>query len=247
MNLVLDIGNSYFKVAVFKGEDIIHLSSCKNIEFEKLRNEIQKLKKQYSKIENVILSSVSFECIELDDFLLKNFRFFLKLSHKTKIPIRNLYKTPETLGKDRLAAVIAVNNIFPNTDVLVFDAGTALTIDFINNKNEYKGGNISLGILMRYKALHHFTKKLPELSINNNFEIISGLNTNEAIYGGVQNGILYEVEGYIKQYKDKYPQLKVVFTGGDTFFFENRLKNKIFADPNIVLKGLNIIINYNAT
>ncbi len=247
MNLVLDVGNSYTKVSLFRGEDIIHLSLFKSNEYVNLINEIKRIVKEYPNTKKVIVSSVSSEHIELDRFLSENFEFSLKLNHFTKIPIKNLYKTPETLGKDRLAAVIAANNIFPKTDVLIFDAGTALTVDFINKNNEYLGGSISPGIMMRYKALHHFTKKLPELTINSNFDEIFGSTTNEAIISGVQNGIINEVEGFIKKYSKKYPEVKIIFTGGDTFFFEKRLNNKIFADPNIVLKGLNIILEYNAT
>ncbi|MCF6366433.1 MAG: type III pantothenate kinase [Bacteroidales bacterium] len=244
MNLILDLGNSYTKAALFRRGEISHLSSFKTC--EEITDKIKKLTEQQS-VKKVILSSVSSEFIELDNFLSENFDFYLKLNHKTKVPIKNFYETPETLGKDRLAAVIAASNIFPNTDVLVFDAGTALTIDFINQNNEYLGGSISPGINMRYEALHYFTKKLPKLTIDENIDSLTGKNTNESIITGVQNGILNEVEKYIEKYLIKYPELKVVFTGGDTYFFEKRIKNKIFTDPNIVLKGLNIILEYNAT
>jgi len=244
MNLILDLGNSYTKTALFRGEKFFHLSSFKTDD-----SILSKIKQIADKqlIKKVILSSVSSEFIELDNFFSENFDFFLKLDVNTKIPIKNIYETSETLGKDRLAAVIAANNIFPNSNVLVFDAGTALTIDFINERNEYIGGSISPGLNMRYKALHHYTKKLPELSINNNFDSFIGKNTNDSIITGVQTGILNEVEKYIEKYTERYSDLKVIFTGGDTYFFEKRIKNKIFADPNIVLKGLNIILNYNAT
>jgi len=246
MNLILDIGNSYSKLSLFIDGLFSHLYSIKSNDNNLLINEILKIKQKYANINKVILSSVSSEHAELEEFISKSFKIFIKLNHKTKIPIINLYRTPKTLGKDRLAAVVAANNIFPNSNVLVFDAGTALTIDFINNKKEYLGGSISPGIKMRYKALNYFTKKLPIINFDDNFKNILGTTTREAILSGVQNGIINEVEGYIYKYSENYKDLKIIFTGGDTFFFEKRLKKTIFADPNIVTKGLNIILEYNA-
>lgn len=245
MNLIIDIGNSYSKIALFRGESIFHLSSIKSNDFKLLINEIKKIKNKYSEINKVIISSVSSEHIEIDNFLKEKFKVYIKLSHKTKIPIKNLYKTKETLGKDRLAAIIGANNIYPNNNVLVFDAGTALTIDFINNKNEYLGGGISPGIKMRFNALNYFTKKLPNLNLDNEFCSDFGTSTESSIKSGVQNGILNEIEGYILKYSKKYKELKIIFTGGDTFFFDKRLTNEILSDPNLVLKGLNIILKYN--
>jgi len=246
MNLIIDIGNSYSKVSLFKGEKFSQLSLIKSKDFNLLFNEIKEIKNKYPEINKAIISSVSSEHIELENYLYNNFDFFIKLNYKTKIPIINLYKTPKTLGKDRLAAIIAANNIYPNSNILIFDAGTALTIDFINNKNEYLGGGISPGIEMRYKALNYFTKKLPKYSIDNEFNENFGATTEEAIISGVQNGIINEVEGYISKYSKKHTDLKIFFTGGDTFFFNKRLKYNIFADPDIVIKGLNIILEYNA-
>jgi len=246
MNLIIDIGNSYTKLSIYRGESVYNLSSIKSNEHELIISKIKQLKKQQKGIKKVILSSVSSEHIELEEYLLQNFIFFIKLSHQTKIPIKNLYKTPKTLGKDRLAAVVAANNIFPNNNVLVFDAGTALTIDFINNKSEYLGGSISLGIETRFKALNYYTKKLPKIDLNINFNNSLGTTTEEAITSGVQNGIINEVEGYISNYSKKYKDLEIIFTGGDTFFFEERLTEKILSDPDIVSKGLNIILEYNA-
>ncbi|NPA44644.1 MAG: type III pantothenate kinase [Chlorobi bacterium] len=246
MNLIIDIGNSYSKLSIYRGKTSFHLSSIKSNEHKLLISKIKQLKKQKQIIKNVILSSVSSEHAELEDYLLNNFDFFIKLNHETKIPIKNLYKTPKTLGKDRLAAVVAANNIFPNTNVLVFDAGTALTIDFINENAEYIGGSISPGIEMRFKALNYFTKKLPKFNLNTDFDKSFGATTEEAIISGVQNGILNEVEGYINKYSKKYKNLEIIFTGGDTFFFKERLTKKILTDPDIVMKGLNIILEHNA-
>lgn len=166
------------------------------------------------------------------------------LSEKTSLPIINNYKTPLTLGKDRLAAVIGASVLYPGKDVLVFDAGTCLTIDFINLDKEYVGGRISPGIEMRYNALHTFTDKLPLIRSEKNALVI-GNDTKTSIISGVQQGILAEVKTIISEYKSQNADTFFVFTGGDSFYFEKELKNSIFANPNLVLIGLNEILDYN--
>ena len=246
MNLITDIGNSYTKLAVFDKNILINKLSFKNEKSEKTSEEIVKLKQQYPQIKNFILSSVKKEDRKLRNLIRDLFQNYVFFNDETPVPIKNLYETPKTLGKDRLAGIIAAGNIFPNSNVLVFDAGTALTVDFLNDEKEYSGGSIAPGLEMRYQALNHFTDKLPKLEISDNFEHMIGKNTENSIHSGVQNGILYEIEGWIKRFSEKYTNLKVTFTGGDTFFFERRLKKQIFAEPNLVLIGLNIILKYNA-
>lgn len=166
------------------------------------------------------------------------------LSEKTPLPIINNYKTPLTLGKDRLAAVVGASVLYPGKDVLVFDAGTCLTIDFINSDKEYVGGRISPGIEMRYNALHTFTDKLPLIKSEKN-TLVLGNDTKTSIISGVQQGILAEVKTIISEYKSQNTDTVFVFTGGDSFYFEKELKNSIFANPNLVLIGLNEILDYN--
>ena len=165
-------------------------------------------------------------------------------SEKTPLPIINSYKTPLTLGKDRLAAVVGASVLHPGKDILVFDAGTCLTIDFINSNKEYIGGRISPGIKMRYSALHTFTDKLPLIKSEKNVLVI-GNDTKTSIISGVQQGILAEVKTIISEYKSQNTDTVFVFTGGDSFYFEKELKNSIFANPNLVLIGLNEILDYN--
>jgi len=246
MNLVADIGNSYTKLAVFDNDILTEKYSLKNESFEKIKEKITKLKKRFSCLDNFILSSVKHENIELEKLIKEFFQHYIFFNNKTPVPIKNMYKSPKTLGKDRLAGIVAAGNIFPNTNVLVFDAGTALTVDFINDKSEYYGGSISPGLAMRFKALNKFTDKLPQVSVNEKFNNHFGTTTENAILSGVQNGIIYEVNGHIQKYSEKNPNLKVTFTGGDTFFFERRLKKQIFTEPNLILIGLNIILQYNA-
>ena len=154
------------------------------------------------------------------------------------------YKNPETLGKDRIANIVAVSEEYPNKNVVVIDAGTCITYDFINKDQEYLGGRISPGLEMRYKSLNEFTELLPKLSVSGESKFI-GDDTESSIYSGVEQGVLSEVNSLIFGFRKENEDLIVVVTGGDTFFFENALKNIIFADQNLVLKGLNIILKYN--
>jgi len=239
MNLVIDIGNSLSKLALFKGNEQVEFASTEKLNLVFLQNFLQKKKD----IKSAILSSVINHSNEIDAFLKKNF-FFIELSATTKLPMKNQYKTPETLGKDRLAAAVGANHLFPNANVLSIDVGTAIKYDFVNDENEYLGGGISPGIDMRFKALHTFTGKLPLISFQNPEKLI-GENTSDSILSGVLNGAIAEVKGIIAEYEKQFPNLKVVLTGGYSGFFAKQLKNTIFADLFLVLKGLNVILNFN--
>ena len=168
----------------------------------------------------------------------------LWLNHQTPLPVVNLYETPETLGYDRIAAAVGANERFPDRDVLVIDAGTCITYEFIDSKGQYHGGNISPGMQMRFKALHQFTGRLPLVDANGR-KLLMGRDTETAIRTGVMKGIEYEISGYIESMKHKYPELLVFLTGGDEFSFDSSVKSIIFADRFLVLKGLNRILNYN--
>ena len=167
------------------------------------------------------------------------------VTYKTgEIPGVNLYETPETLGYDRMAAVVGANEQFPHRDILVIDAGTCITYEFIDSKGQYHGGNISPGMQMRFKALHQFTGRLPLVDTNGR-KLPMGRDTETAIRAGVMKGMEYEISGYIESMKHKYPELLVFLTGGDDFSFDSSVKSIIFADRFLVLKGLNRILNYN--
>jgi type III pantothenate kinase len=235
---VIDFGNTLVKTAIFCGEDITELFTEKTLELSILRNLTQKYPAKHA-----IVSSVISVPQEIQDFLNDHF-ILTELSHKTPVPIENLYKTPETLGRDRLAVAVAAHKIFPGSAVLAIDAGTCITFDFLDASGKYYGGGISPGINMRFKALHTFTQRLP-LVKHQNFEALSGATTEESILSGVLNGIIAEVDGIIAEYHDLNDGLKVMITGGDMNFFAKKLKSNIFATPNLVLKGLNEILNFN--
>jgi len=241
MNLVIDIGNSSTKYAIFKEEEMLAAYTIDNGNLL----DIIAYAMAVDNIKAVLLSAVisNFLTLKLITELHKKY-FFIELNATTPLPLKNLYETPNTLGMDRLAVVVGANSIFKNNNVLVIDAGTFIKYDFINQQNEYLGGGISLGIDMRFKALHNYTDKLP-LIMPETFNELIGRNTRESILSGVQQGILAEVSGIVAVYEAKFEHLKVVLTGGSMRFFESHLKNSIFARPFILLNGLNIILNHN--
>jgi len=245
MNLVIDIGNTLTKTAIFNGQEILSFSSFEKFSLAVLKELLSK----NPSVKNVILSSVINHDTSILEFLRSKY-FFIELSEKTKIPVKNLYQSPPSLGKDRLASAVGVNSLFPNQNVLAIDAGTCIKYDFVNSKNQYQGGGISPGIDMRFKALNQFTDKLPILSYKQ-FDKLIGENTDESILSGVMNGVAEEVKGIIGRYQQQYPDIKVVFTGGFMKFFErffniSGMENSIiFADSFLVLKGLNQILIFN--
>jgi type III pantothenate kinase len=206
---------------------------------------LKMLKDEHPQLKKVILSSVKPYDEELNQFLSGNFDQFLELDQNTALPIENLYETPETLGKDRIAAAAGANELFPAQNLLIIDAGTAITYDLVSEKNQYIGGNISPGLTMRFKALNHFTGKLPLVKYRDEFQSI-GTNTIDAIRAGVQNGVLFEMAQTIDLFNRNYQNLQIIMTGGDSNFFERKLNYSIFVHFNITLIGLNRILEHNA-
>jgi len=242
MNLIIDIGNTTAKTAIFKKNKILEHKKYDLLSIET----IIKLKNKYGDLKNAILSSVAEYNNDILQYLEDNFSTFIRLDQHTKLPVENRYSTCDTLGYDRIAAVTGANFLFADKNILVIDIGTAITYDHINKKNQYTGGNISPGTDLRFRALHEHTHKLPLLTKREDNEL-TGDSTANAIIRGVQNGIIFEIEGYIRAFSSKFDDLQVVLTGGESFFFENRLKNNIFAEPNLVLIGLNRILEYNVS
>jgi len=239
MNLILDVGNTRIKTAVFDDSKMIHNESLTNDSFV---SEAKKIVKKY-KCTNAIISSVgSINKSQIDE--LRAEISLIELDYNTKVPFVNKYATPKTLGVDRIALVSSAIATYPNKNVLIIDAGTCITYDFVNNEGNYYGGAISPGLQMRYKALNVFTEKLPLLEPAEKFELL-GNSTETSIHSGIINGVINEIDGIIKQYRKKNSDLTVVLTGGDVNFLSNRLKNSIFANPNLLLEGLNSILTYN--
>lgn len=237
-NLIIDFGNTYKKVAFEKNGSIFFLQQYVNFSI----NEVHELEKEYN-FQHVIMSSVLPADTKLEAYLHSKY-FFVKMSYKTFLPINNQYETPKTLGSDRLASAVAAHQLYPKSDCLVIQMGSCITYDFVTQEGEYKGGSISPGLKMRYKALHVFTKRLPLLKPQT-LDKIMGKTTQESIYIGVNNGIIQECNGVIDQYNNKYNNLKILVTGGDSSMFENKFQYPIVLKPDLVLLGLSIILAHN--
>ncbi|MDB5135272.1 MAG: type pantothenate kinase [Mucilaginibacter sp.] len=243
-NLVIDIGNTLTKIAVFRQDELLHAEHYSAIEAEVLFNLID----QYQ-VTQAIISSVKNEIESWRSALEKkvDLKYF---NARMTAGIHNQYKTPQTLGLDRLAAVIGANKLYPGKDCLVIDAGTCITYDWIDAEGNYFGGSISPGLNMRYKALNYYTGALPLISADAGFEYTYGNDTTTSILSGVQNGIKYELTGFIQSYHKDEPELNIILSGGDSIFFDTLLKNSIFApyiknEPYLVLKGLNAATQNN--
>jgi type III pantothenate kinase len=240
MNLIIDIGNTRTKFSVFNhGEEMISVPVD-----EFLPSHIGVLLKEHPSIEKVILSTVKDYSQELKKQLQQNFKTFIELDTQTPLPFENCYKSKDTLGKDRLAAAAGAYQLYPNKNVLVIDAGTAITYDLVNGKGQYLGGNISPGLEMRFKALNQFTGRLP-LVEKKDFGKLFGKTTEEAIRAGVQHGVVFEVDKAIDTFKEFYKNLNVIITGGDANFFDKKLKNSFFVHFNLIAIGLNRILEHN--
>lgn len=239
VNLIIEQGNTSSKVAVYNGKRMEASFVFKKFDVEVISG----IFKKYP-LTKGIFSTVIDKDDELVAYLETNLRNFVFLDETVPLPITVQYKTPKTLGRDRLAAAVGANYLQPGKDLLVIDAGTAITYELVDASGAYLGGNISPGMTTRFKALNQFTKKLPLVVEQEEIPLV-GTDTETAIQAGVVNGIVCEMDGYIEKLRLKYPNLLVFLTGGHSFYFERRLKNSIFADINLVLTGLNRILEYN--
>ena len=234
MILVVDVGNTRIKAAVFEGAMLLEVFIFSQIELEK---NIKNILKNFKKTTDLVVSSVG-------DLGKQPFLAFDKeikvhfISNKDSFPFQNKYATPQTLGIDRMVLAAGATLRYPDQNRLVIDAGTCITYDFIDQENNYLGGAISPGLRLRYEALHHYTAKLPLLSLGIPEDLI-GKSTSESIHSGVVNGLVYEIDGFINQYKARYLNFIIILTGGDTDFLAKRLKNTIFANSNFLLESLN--------
>lgn len=240
MNLIVDVGNTYVKVAVFQKDNMLFYESFKKEVFQK---KIEKILQEYAAIDRMITSSVTTLSEDTKQFLQNLGIQVHTLTHQTRVPFQNKYATPETLGVDRIALVVAAVTQYPKQNVLVIDAGTCITYDFKTDNEVYLGGGISPGIQLRYKTLNLLTANLPLLAPKMPENYI-GNSTENAIHSGVSVGVITEIDGIIDRYKEQFEHLTVILTGGDTNFLAKRLKNTIFANSKFLLQGLNNVLEY---
>ncbi len=235
MNAAIDFGNTHAKLGLFEGNELVYFQRGLRL------LDLRKVLKQQQP-ERLIISSVTKNTTDLERIFV-NFSPKIILDRKTPLPIQNGYTTPETLGYDRLAAAVGAYARFPGRSLLIIDMGTAIKYDFLTAQGVFKGGIISPGMFMRFKALNAFTKKLPLLEPEGIPSLI-GDSTAGCIRSGVINGIIAEVNGIIDRY-NQFPDLQVVLCGGDAPFFESQIKYPKFAASNLVLEGLNSILLHN--
>lgn len=241
MNLIVDIGNSRAKAVIMASSQVVAEYVAEQPEELWLRDIVSR----HDGVQQAIVSSTrggeERVCSLLEELLGSVVCFRPGI---TPVPMVNRYHTPETLGADRLAAAVGASAMYSDGDVMVVDFGTAITIDYVID-GAYVGGNISLGVMTRFRSLEHFTAKLPLCSPTE--EVLPyGRTTREAIEQGVMQGITHEIEGYISAFMQKNKKKYVIFTGGDAKYFVKRIKNAIFASCEPVIFGLNRILEYNA-
>jgi type III pantothenate kinase len=239
MNLIADIGNTSTKIALYddgRKVSIKRMDEMSCADLEKILTS--------NRIEKAIISSVRPLPGFITDLMPGNVPFVHMLTYKSKLPFIIEYETPETLGPDRIAAVGGAYNLFTGEKVLIIDAGTAITYDFLDNKN-YKGGTISPGISMRFRALNSFTGKLPLIDEIRDYNF-PGKSTTDAITAGVMTGVIYEINEYIRTFVEKHPGIKTVISGGDSLMLSKKINYNIEYQPDIVIDGLNYILEYNA-
>jgi type III pantothenate kinase len=237
MNLIIDEGNTAFKLALYEDKTLVKSRAFKPIERQEMHSWISD---SITTIQHVIVSSVVNDGLDLSRYTLNE----LVLDHSTPLPIQNNYQSPETLGKDRIANAVGGWIKNPKGNTLVIDLGTCIKYDIISSAGIYSGGIISAGIKMKYKAIHKFTANLPLLD---SIGVVSdvGTDTESSIRSGVEQGIYHEINGFIKQFSSAYSELTIFMTGGDAKFFDKPFIVDIFADPNLTLFGLNEILKYN--
>ncbi len=238
MNLVIDIGNTNVKIALFRDKELFLLHTATDVD----QTLIQEWILQHNP-EAAIISTVR----KADRFTWLATGHFpvLHAGINLKLPIKLLYKTPETLGSDRLAAAIAAADMFPGQNSLAITAGSCITTDVVTAENEYIGGTISPGLHMRLRAMNHFTGELPLIKNIKEETPLLGTTTESSMMSGVINGITAEIQGFIAILEKEIGFFNVIFSGGDGKIFAKKLKSRIFAVDNIVLHGLNLMLNHN--
>ena len=236
MNICIDIGNTKAKIGFFSNNELLEVKQ--NI----TDRGIIKIIKAHNP-EHVVISSVRKGIGKIVESCSKTADTIV-FDHLTPVPVKSLYKTPQTLGVDRIAAVVGAALLYKQQNCLIIDMGTCITYDLIDKSATYHGGGISPGVDMRMKAMHKFTSRLPVIAAKGQPELI-GKTTKECMLSGAIIGTQAELEGIINRYKQFFDDLAIIFCGGDANFFETKIKDHIFAIPNLVLVGLNQILRFN--
>lgn len=240
VTLCLDFGNTRKKAAVFHDDELKEVIALPDDSTETILSLIKKFQPVKS-----ILSSVVEHNPAIEEILSANTKFH-KLNHLTKVDFTTPVGKPETIGADRLALTAAAVHFYPGKNNFVIGLGSCITYNFINKYHEFVGGAISPGLEMRLKALNYYTAKLPVVAANANVPLI-GYDTDTNILSGVVLGMAKEIDGFIDAYRERFRNFNVLLTGGDIVYLASHLKSKIFADPDLIFKGLYAISEVNNT
>lgn len=238
MQLCIDVGNTFTKLAVFKNHDLKHFVRTEKLEVE----DIKELKELFQFDQVIYLASGK----DNEDVIrhLQEYKHHILLNHKTPMPIHIMYETPHTLGTDRIASVMGAYSLFPGENVVIVDIGTCITYELMDKNANYLGGNISPGVKMRLVSMHNQTAKLPLVEMGDIDNWI-GNNTENAIRNGAVLGTLMEIESFLARASKEFGDFRTIFTGGGADFFAKKINSEIFVDQNLVHRGLNEIILYN--
>jgi type III pantothenate kinase len=239
MNLVLDFGNTRIKAGIFNGADLVERRVFQS------PAEITSSVLNFLPIKKCIIGSVTNDHAEVFEELSACFETRI-FTTTMPIPLINKYKSALTLGSDRLAASIGAYNFYPSRNVLTIDAGTCIKYNFVNDNNEYLGGAISPGLDMRLRSMHNDTQALPLVEMDKQYSKLTGQSTSESILSGALIGAVCEADAMIDRYNAMYKDLVIVLTGGDGDYLSAQLKNRFFANQNLLLYGLNTILNYQS-
>lgn len=238
VTLCFDFGNSRLKCGIFNDSNFVREVVLDDDSIESIEQLVQEFHPSKSILSSVINHNAEIETV------LANRTQFHKLSHTSKLNFTTATGKPETIGADRLALIAAAVHFYPGKNNLVIGLGSCITYNFVNQDNIFLGGGISPGTDMRFKSMNDFTAKLPLVKKEFNFPMIA-YDTKTNLQSGVLAGISFEIEGFINYYSSRFGNFNVVLTGGDSGYFAQRVKNKIFADPNFLFKGLYAISETN--
>jgi len=240
INLCIDWGNTSVKASVFQDERLVEIKAFPGADAEA---EIASLINTHKPVK-AILASVTNHPTSVEDMVKGQVKSYIKLDGNTRLPVMSAYATPETLGADRLALAVGAWAVYPEKNTLIVNVGTCITYNFTQKNKTFRGGAISPGLHMRLKAMHEFTDKLPLVPVEGEL-ILLGYDTATCMRSGAVYGIATEIDGIVNEYASQYQDFNAILTGGDAAFFAGKLKSKIFADSELLSRGLNLILNYN--
>ncbi len=239
LNLCIDWGNTLVKAGLFEGGNLVESFSWADFDAHmRLVDLLDKHTPDYG-----IVSSVSKKSSEIEHTLADRTKRFIKMDDRTPTPVMNAYSS-DSVGMDRLAMAVGANALYPQKNNLVVCLGTCITYNFMQNTRTFRGGAISPGLRMRLKAMHEYTDQLPEVGLDGE-TLLLGYDTETCMRSGAVFGIISEIDGMVNSFKNQYNDFNAILTGGDMSYFAGKLKSEIFADPDIILKGLDIILKHN--